>query len=177
MSKRQAVVFLGLVPTLILCSCRQENPADPKPATSPPETVSSVQGDSTMPDPYAGATAISKDGVIILYLRGDEIVKDGSVVGNFDGDQVRKDGSIVGEIRGDLYRHEGSDVWKLDKGNLYPGIEIRLEGTITGDIRSDGTIWREGASWGTVKPYGASTRETMKILAALYYFSDYFAKN
>jgi cytoskeletal protein CcmA (bactofilin family) len=129
-----------------------------------------------MPDPYAGATAVSRDGVIILYLRGNEIVKDGSVVGNFDGDQVRKDGSIVGEIRGDVYRHEGSEVWKLDKGGLYPGIEIRLEGTVVGDIRSDGTIWREGASWGAVKPYKANSAETMKIMAALYYFSDYFAK-
>jgi len=27
-----------------------------------------------------------------------------------------------------------------------------------------------------VKPYEASTGETMKILTALYYFSDYFAK-
>jgi hypothetical protein len=132
-----------------------------------------------MSDPYAGATAISKDGVIILYLRGDEdeIVKDGSVVGKFDGKQVRRDGSVVGEIRGDVYRHEGSEVWKLDKGNLYPGIEIRLEGSIIGDIRPDGTIWHEGASWGTVKPYKGSKEETMKIMVALYYFSDYFGKD
>ncbi len=105
-----------------------------------------------MSDPYAGATAISKDGAIILYLRGNEIVKDGSVVGNFDGNQVRRDGSIVGEIRDDAFRHEGSEVWKLDQGNLYSGIEIRLEGSIIGDIRSDGTIWREGSSWGTTVP-------------------------
>jgi hypothetical protein len=175
-SKMQ-ILFLGLVPVLIFCSCQQENPSEPNPATNPHETVSTPQGDVTMPDPYAGATTISKDGVIILYLRGNEIVKDGSVVGNFDGDQIRKEGSIVGEIRGDAYRHEGSEVWKLDKGNLYPGTEIRLEGSIIGDIRSDGTIWREGASWGTVKPYGAGTEKTMKIMAALYYFGDYFVKD
>ena len=139
--------------------------------------VLSKKKDTTMSDPYAGATTISKDGIILLYLRGDEIVKEGSVVGNFDGDQVRKDGSIVGEIQGDVFRHEGSDVWKLDKGNLYSGIEIRLEGSIIGDIRSDGTIWRDGSSWGTVKPYVASTEETMRIMTALYYFSDYFGQD
>ena len=42
-----------------------------------------------VPDPYAGSIQISKDGVVILYLRKDEIVKDGSVVGSFDGNQVR----------------------------------------------------------------------------------------
>jgi len=99
--------------------------------------VLSKKRDEAMSDPYAGATAISKDGVIILYIRGDEIVKEGSVVGNFDGDQVRKDGNIVGEIRGDVFRHEGSEIWKLDKGNLYSGTEIRFEGSIIGDIRSD----------------------------------------
>jgi cytoskeletal protein CcmA (bactofilin family) len=139
-------------------------PSDLKSSTSDP--ISSKQEDSPMSDPYAGATAISKDGTIILYLRGDEIVEDGSIVGNFDGDQVRKDGSIVGEIRGDVFRHEGSEVWKLDKGNLYSGIEIRLEGSIIGDIRSDGTIWQEGSSWGTVKPCEA--RVYCSVLLAPY---------
>ncbi len=125
-------------------------------------------------DPYAGAARISKDGTVILYLRQDEIVKDGSVVGTFDGNRVRRDGSLVGEIRGDLFRHEGADVWKLDKGNLYKGIEVRLDGSIIGDIRSDGTIWLQGSRWGQIKPYKGKRPETMRALAALYYFSDFF---
>jgi len=44
-------------------------------------------------------------------------------------------------------------------------------------IRSDGTIWREGSSWGTVKPHGASAQETMRVMTALYYFSDYFGSD
>ena len=127
-------------------------------------------------DPYAGAVEIRKDGVPFLYLRKDEIVKEGSVVGSFDGNQVRSDGSIVGEIREDVFRHEGVEIWKLDKGNLYQGTEIRLDGSIIGDIRSDGSIWLEGSSWGTLKPYGSTQQETMRVLAALYYFSDYFGE-
>ena len=169
MTQLHALFLLGLL--AILCSCRPEKPVD---SSSSPEPLSSNQEGATMSGPYAGATAISKDGVILLYLRGDEIVKDGAVVGNFDGDQVRKDGSIVGQIQGDVFRHEGSEVWKLDKGNLYEGIEIRLEGSIIGDIRSDGAIWKNGSSWGKVEPYRGSADETMRIMAALYYFSDYF---
>jgi hypothetical protein len=82
------------------------------------------------------------DCVIILCIRGDEIVKEGSAVGNFDGNQVRKDGSIVGEIRGDLFRHEGREIWMLDEGTFYSGTEIRLESAIIADIRSDETVWR-----------------------------------
>ncbi len=145
-----------------------------RPLESATLRVPSEQKAGPMSDPYAGATAVSKDGVIVLYLRGDEIVKDGAVVGSFDGAQVRRDGSIVGEIREDVYRHEGSEVWKLDKGNLYPGTEVRLEGSIIGDIRADGTIWRDGSSWGAAKPYDAGAEETMRIMVALYYFSDYF---
>jgi hypothetical protein len=127
-------------------------------------------------DPYAGAIGIRKDGVPHLYLRRNEIVKDGAVVGNFDGNQVRRDGSIVGEIRSDVFRHEGVEIWKLDKGNLYEGTEIRLDGSIIGDIRSDGSIYLEGSSWGTIKPYKGTPKETMRALAALYYFSDYFGE-
>ena len=127
-------------------------------------------------DPYSGAVQISKDGIVVLYLRKDEIVKDGSVVGRFDGNQVRRDGSIVGEIRGDVFRHEGVDIWKLDKGNLYKGTEVRWDGSIVGDIRPDGTVWRQGSHWGAVKPYHGTQPETMRVLAALYYFSDYFQR-
>lgn len=127
-------------------------------------------------DPYSGAIQISKDGVVILYLRKNEIVKDGSVVGRFDGNQVRRDGSIVGESRGDVFRHEGVDRWNLDKGNLYKGTEVRWDGSIVGDIRSDGTVWWQGSRWGSVKPYEGTQQETIRVLAALYYFSDYFQK-
>jgi len=124
-------------------------------------------------DPYAGAVAIRRDGSILLYLRGNEIVKDGAVVGRFEKTQVRKNGSIVGEIRGKTFRHEGTEVWKLDKGNLYSGIEVRLDGSIVGDIRADGRVWREGSAWGSVKPYQGTEEETMRVVAALYYFSDF----
>ncbi len=169
MTRLQSLSLLGLL--AVCCSCSPEKPVD---LNSAPDSVSSNQEEAAMSDPYAGAIAISKDGVIFLYLRGDEIVKDGAVVGNFDGDQVRKDGSIVGQIQGDVFRHEGSEVWKLDKGNLYEGIEIRLEGSIIGDIRSDGSIWKNGSSWGKVEPYQGGGGETMRVMAALYYFSDYF---
>ena len=127
-------------------------------------------------DPYAGSVRISRDGTVILYLRGDEIVKDGSVVGSFDGNQVRKDGSIVGEIRGDVFRHEGVEIWKLDKGNLYNGTEVRWDGSIVGDVRADGTVCWQGSHWGAVKPYQGTRQETMRVLGALYYFSDYFQR-
>ena len=127
-------------------------------------------------DPYSGAVQISKDGIVVLYLRKDEIVKDGSVVGRFDGNQVRRDGSIVGEIRGDVFRHEGVDIWKLDKGNLYKGTEVRWDGAIVGEIRADGTVCRQGSQWGAVKPYHGTRQETMRVLAAVYYFSDYFQR-
>ena len=81
-------------------------------------------------DPYKGAVEVRKDGSELLYLRKNEIVKNGTVVGQFDGNKVRRDGSIVGEIRGDVFFHEGTEVWKLDKGNLYRGIEIRWDGSI-----------------------------------------------
>ena len=141
------------------------------------KTITRLWPDSLLvSDPYAGAIEISKDGVVLLYLRKDEIVKDGSVVGNFDGNQVRRDGSIVGELRGNVFRHEGVDIWNLDKGNLYQGTEVRWDGSIVGDIRSDGTLWWQGSSWGAVKPFSSTQQETMRVLAALYYFSDYFHK-
>ncbi|MHC4406635.1 MAG: hypothetical protein ACYTG0_43990, partial [Planctomycetota bacterium] len=127
-------------------------------------------------DPYSGAVRISRDGVIILYLRKNEIVKDGAVVGGFDETHVRRNGSLVGEIRGGAFRHEGVEIWKLDKGNLYQGTEIRWDGAIVGEIRSDGTVWRQGSRWGTVTPHDGTQQAIMRVLAALYYFSDYFQK-
>jgi hypothetical protein len=177
MTSLRTFSLLGLLLVPLFWSCRYEGSVESGPSETAPAAPSAEKADKTMAtDPYAGATALSKDGVIILYLRGDEIVKDGAVVGNFQGDQIRRDGSIVGEIRDTVYRHEGSEVWKLDQGNLYSGIEIRLDGSIIGDIRPDGTIWREGAAWGTAVPYEASSAETMRIMAAIYYFSDYFGR-
>ena len=88
MTGTQGTLLLAPALLLGLCSCQQQGSAGPKSAATPPEAVSSVQEERPMSDPYAGATAISKDGVIILYLRGDEIVEDGSVVGKFDGNQA-----------------------------------------------------------------------------------------
>lgn len=127
-------------------------------------------------DPYKGAVEVRKDGSELLYVRKNEIVKNGTVVGRFDGNKVRRDGSIVGEIRGDVFYHEGTEVWKLDQGNLYRGIEVRWDGSILGDVRADGTIWWEGSRWGSLKPYKATRAETMRLVVALYYFSDYFKR-
>jgi hypothetical protein len=126
--------------------------------------------------PAGKKVVVRRGGSDLLVLRGDEIVLNGSVVGKFEGPRVRKEGSLVGEMRGKVFRHEGADAWKLDKGNLYAGIEIRWDGAILGDIRKDGTIWWEGSSWGSVKPYGGTEPEAMRIVAALYYWSDYFKK-
>lgn len=119
---------------------------------------------------------VRHDGADFLQIEGDRIRKDGSFVGSFDGDTVRRDGSIVGEIKGTVFRHEGADAWSLDKGNLYAGTEIRFDGSVIGAIESSGRITWEGSEWGTVKPYGGTPQETMRIFAALYYFSDYFRK-
>lgn len=128
------------------------------------------------PKPTQPRVTVRKGGSELLYFRGDEIVLNGAMVGKIEGSHVRKGGAIVGEIRGTTFRHEGSDKWKLDQGNLYPGREIRWEGAVIGDIRKDGTIWWEGSSWGSVKPYGGNDAETMRIFAALWYFSDFFRK-
>lgn len=126
--------------------------------------------------PQGPLVKVRHDGADFLQIRGKEIVKDGAVVGSFDGTSVRKGGSIVGEIKGKVFRHEGSDRWHLDKGNLYPGIEIRWEGAIIGSIEKSGRITWEGSEWGHVKPYEGTEEETMRIFAALWYFSDYFRK-
>ena len=68
-----------------------------------------------MSDPYAGATAISKDGVIVLYLRGNEIVKDGSVVGSQRCERHRPGsifisrclGRVLCELDGHLFAYVG----------------------------------------------------------------------
>ena len=128
--------------------------------------------------PGAGKkVVVRRDGSELLFFRGDEIVLGGSAVGKIEGKNVRKAGSIVGEMRGKVFRHEGADTWQLDKGNLYQGTEVRWNGAILGDIRKDGTIWREGSSWGSVKPYAGTEAETMRLVAALYYWSDFFRKN
>jgi hypothetical protein len=128
--------------------------------------------------PDAGKkVVVRRDGSELLFFRGDEVVLGGAVVGKIEGKHVRKAGSIVGEMRGKTFRHEGADAWLLDNGNLYQGIEVRWNGAILGDIRKDGTIWREGSSWGSVKPYAGTEAETMRLVAALYYWSDFFKKN
>ena len=129
------------------------------------------------PKPAAGPkVVVRRGGSELLFFRGDEVVLNGSVVGKIEGKHVRKAGSIVGEMRGKTFRHEGADTWSLDKGNLYAGTEIRWQGAILGDIRKDGTIWWDGSSWGSVMPYGGSETETMRIVAALYYWSDFFKR-
>ena len=151
--------MLILLSSLLLCSYQAETPGE----------IHSVPAEDDIRE-----IVLRRGGVDCMILRGDEIVLEGVVVGKFEGNQVRKGGSLIGEIRGEAFRHEGSDVWKLDRANYYPGREIRLEGTIIGDIRSDGSIYRDGSTWGAAKPYDASTSETMRIMAALYYFSTYF---
>jgi len=128
------------------------------------------------PEPQPAQVKVRHEGADFLQLRGDEIVKDGAVVGSFDGTTVRKGGSIVGEIKGEVFRHEGSEKWKLDRGNMYSGLEIRWEGAIIGSIEKSGRITWEGSEWGNVKPYTATPEETMRIFAALYYFSTYFQR-
>jgi len=131
----------------------------------------------TPPKPETGKKVIvRRNGSELLLFRGDEIVLNGAVVGKFEGKRVRKNGSLVGELRGKTFRHEGADTWLLDKGNLYSGIEIRWDGAILGDVRKDGTIWWEGSSWGSVKPYAGTEDETMRLVAALYYWSDFFKR-
>jgi hypothetical protein len=136
-----------------------------------------VRRTEAQPKPEAkpeSRTTVRRGGSDLLYLRGDEVVLEGAVVGRFEGDKFRKGGSIVGEIRGTLYRHEGADAWSLDRGNLFPGREIRYQGAIIGDVRSDGGIWKDGSDWGSVKPYGATDPETMRVVVALFYFADFF---
>jgi hypothetical protein len=128
------------------------------------------------PPPAVPLVKVRHQGADFLQLRGDEIVKDGAVVGSFDGASVRRGGSIVGEIRGTTFRHEGADAWSLDQGNLYPGTEIRYEGSIIGSIEASGRITWEGSEWGNVSPFEGKPEETMRIFAALFYFSNYFQK-
>ena len=72
-------------------------------------------------------------------------------------------------------RKDGSELLYLRKN------EIVKNGTVVGEfdgsnVRADGTIWWEGSRWGSLKPYKATRTETMRLVVALYYFSDYFKK-